>query len=341
MALKETKKSVKKAVPKAAGSANISVPLQKAAMIAIKNCMAVKEKEQVVIITDESKMNIGIALRDAAKKLKAEAILIDMTPRQANGEEPPPAIAKIMEVADVVLCPTDKSLTHTKARREACKNGVRISTLPGITEDTMIRCLNADYNRIAKLSEKLKKILDPAKVIRVTSKKGTDITMPVAGRLAKADTGIVHKKGEYSNLPAGEAFLAPLEGKSNGIIVIDGAMAGGIGLVKKEIKVIVKNGLAVEFLGGEEAKRLEKILKPYGTPGRNIAEFGIGTNYKAKLTGLILEDEKVMGTIHIAFGTNASFGGKVEAGIHLDGLINKPTVEIDGKIIMKDGKFLI
>ena len=341
MAVKETKKSVNKTKPKIVSSKNISLPLQKAATIAVKNCMGVKAGEQVVVITDENKRNIGIALWNAAKKLKAEAILLEMIPRQTSGQEPPPAIATIMADADVVLCPTTQSLTHTKARIAACKKGARISTLPGITEDMMVRCLNADYKRIAALSEKLKKVLDPAKVIHVTSKKGTDIILPVAGRLAKADTGIVTKKGTYSNLPAGEAFLAPLEGKSHGTIIIDGAMAGGIGLVKKEIKVIVKNGLAVEFIGGQEAKTLEKLLKPKGKPGRNIAEFGIGTNYKAKLTGLILEDEKVMGTIHIAFGTNASFGGKVDAGIHLDGLINNPTVEVDGKIIMKEGKFLI
>jgi leucyl aminopeptidase (aminopeptidase T) len=336
MAIKKTKTLAGKACE------NISEPLQKAAMIAVKNCMAVKPKEQVVIITDENKKNIGIALWNAAKKLKAEAILVEMTPRQTNGEEPPPAIATLMAAADVVLCPTSKSLTHTKARRNACANGARISTLPGITEDAMVRCLNADYNKIAALSVKLKKVLDPAKTIRVTTKKGTDITIPVTGRIAKADTGLVYKKGEYSNLPAGEAFLAPIEGKSNGVIVIDGAMAGGIGLVKKEIKVIVKNGLAVEFIGGEEAKALEKLLKPFGKPGKNIAEFCIGTNYKAKLTGLILEDEKVIGTIHIAFGTNTSMmGGKVDAGTHLDGLIKKPTVEVDGKRIMKEGKFLI
>jgi len=319
----------------------ISAPLQRSAMIAIKSCMGVKEKEQVIIITDENKKDIGIALWNAAKKLKAEAILVEMKPRHTNGEEPPPAIATLMAAADVVLCPTSKSLTHTNARIVACGKGARISTLPGITEDTMIRCLNADYNKIAALSVKLKKILDPAKVVRVTSKKGTDITMPILGRMAKADTGIVTKKGEYSNLPAGETFLAPIEGKSNGIIVIDGAMAGGIGLVKKEIKVIVKDGLAVKFIGGAEANALEKLLKPYGEPGRNIAEFGIGTNYKAKLTGLILEDEKVLGTIHIAFGNNKSMGGNVGVPIHLDGLINRPTVEVDGKIIMKEGKLLI
>jgi len=337
---KAAKKTVNKKVKVVTSSIPISKPLQNASMIAIKDCMGVKENEQVTIITDENKRNIGFALWEAAKKLNAEAILVEIKPRSTNGEEPPPAVAQIMAASDVVLCPTTKSLTHTNARREACAKGARIATLPGITEEMMVRCLNADYNRIAELTMKLKSILDPAKVIRVTSKKGTDITLPKEGRLTKPDTGIVTQKGEMSNLPAGEAFLAPLEGMSNGVIVIDGAMAG-IGLVKKEIKVIVKDGYAVEFIGGEEAKALEKLIEPHGLPGRNIAEFGIGTNYKAKLTGRILEDEKVMGTIHIAFGDNKSMGGVVSVPSHLDGLIKNPTVEVDGVVIMKDGKFTI
>jgi leucyl aminopeptidase (aminopeptidase T) len=76
-------------------------------------------------------------------------------------------------------------------------------------------------------------------------------------------------------------------------------------------------------------------------PGRNVAEFGIGTNYKAKLTGVILEDEKVMGTIHIALGDNISMGGIVSVPSHLDGLVKNPTVEVDGNIIMKNGKFIV
>jgi len=337
---KAAKKTVAKKVVKKAPKTTASKPLQKAAMIAVRDCMGVKENEQVMVLTDFNKKHIGTAIWEAAKKLNAEAILVEMKPRTTNGEEPPKSIAAMMAASDVVLCPTTKSVTHTNARIEACKAGARVSTLPGITEEAMVRCLNADYNKIAALSVKLKEILDPAKTVRVTSKKGTDITMPKEGRAAKADTGIVTEKGAMSNLPAGETFLAPLEGTSNGVIVIDGAMSG-VGLVKKEIKVIVKDGYATEFIGGAEAKALEKLLEPFGQEGRNIAEFGIGTNYKAKLTGLILEDEKVMGTIHIAFGNNKTMGGVCGVPIHLDGLVKNPTVEVDGVVIMKDGKFTI
>ncbi|MBI3579036.1 MAG: aminopeptidase, partial [Ignavibacteriales bacterium] len=137
-----------------------------------------------------------------------------------------------------------------------------------------------------------------------------------------------------------EAYLAPVEGESQGIVVVDGSMAS-VGMVREPIRITVKDGYATDITGGAEAKRLTELLEPHGKDGRTVAEFGIGTNDKAILTGLILEDEKVMGTIHIAFGDNKSMGGSVRVASHLDGLIKEPTVWFDETMIMKDGKFLI
>ena len=77
-------------------------------------------------------------------------VLVEILPRRSNGEEPPPQIAHLMGTVDVVLCPTSKSLTHTDARRRASAAGARVGTLPGVTEDIMVRCMNADYTRIAE-----------------------------------------------------------------------------------------------------------------------------------------------------------------------------------------------
>ncbi len=107
------------------------------------------------------------------------------------------------------------------------------------------------------------------------------------------------------------------------------------------IKIEVKNGFATGITGGKSAKKLVKMLAPFGRKGRNIAEIGIGTNDKAKLSGLILEDEKVLGTAHIALGNNLSMGGNVSVGIHLDGVIKKPDIWFDNKQIMKKGKLLV
>ena len=313
--------------------------LEKAARTAVVQCMKVKKGESVLVIIDEPKRKIGLLLWEAARKAGAEALLIEILPRTRNGEEPPPAVAELMKHVDVVLAPTSKSLTHTKARRDACKAGARCATLPGIREQSMLRALNADYKEIEKRSKKISAKLMKAKTVRITTKLGTDITMSIKGRKALSDTGMVHKSGEYSNLPAGESFLAPVEGTSEGVIVVDATM--GFGLNKKPIRIEVRKGFAEKITGGREATLLKKAISGLGKKARNIAELGIGTNHKAKICGSVLEDEKVMGTIHIAIGDNQSMGGKVSVPSHIDGIITKPTVILDDKIIlMKNGKLV-
>jgi aminopeptidase len=314
--------------------------LHSASLIAVRDCIGLQPGEKTLIITDEPLRTIGYALWRAAKELGSETVLIEILPRKSNGEEPPPEVAELMKKFDVVLCPTSRSLTHTNSRRAACEQGVRVATLPGVTEEIMIRCMNADYHAIAERTDKLVARMNTLQTIRVTSPAGTDITMPVKGRKAIASTGLIRTRGSWGNLPTGEAYLAPVEGHSNGVVVVDGSMAT-IGMVKEPIRITVENGFATEITGGTEAERLIALLEPHGADGRNVAEFGIGTNDRAILSGVILEDEKVMGTIHIAFGDNKSMGGNVKVSSHLDGLIKHPTVWFDGECIMKEGSFVI
>ena len=319
---------------------HISPELHSAAMIAVRDCMGTKPGEKVLVVTDEPLRVIGYALRQAAADLGSDVLLVEMLPRKSNGEEPPPEVAALMKMVDVVLCPTSKSLTHTDSRRAASAVGARIATLPGVSEEIMIRCMNADYDRIARLTFRLCELLEKTCVVRVRSPLGTDILLPVEGRKAHASSGIFRERGQSGNLPTGEAYLAPLEGRSNGIVVVDGAMAG-VGLLKEPIRIVVENGYAGEITGGAEAHRLIELLEPHGRDARNVAEFGIGTNDRAMLTGNILEDEKVLGTIHIAFGDNKSMGGTVRVASHLDGLVNRPTVWFDDRMIMDSGRLLL
>lgn len=318
---------------------SISSELLSASVIALRDCMGASPGESVLIVTDEPLRPIGYALRQAAKDLGHEVVLVEMLPRRTNGEEPPAPIADLMTKMDVVLCPTSKSLTHTDARRAASAAGVRVGTLPGVTEDIMVRCMNADYTRIAARTATLCALMEQTKIVRVQAPAGTDITMPIEGRHAHASNGLFRHKGEWGNLPTGEAYLAPLEGRSNGVVVVDGSMAG-IGLVSSPLRIVVRDGYAEEITGGTEAQRLVALLDPHGRDARTVAEFGIGTNDRARLTGVILEDEKVMGTIHIALGDNKSMGGSVRVASHLDGLITKPTVWFDDRKIMDAGRFV-
>jgi leucyl aminopeptidase (aminopeptidase T) len=319
---------------------SFSPQLLSASKTAVVDCMGLQSSERVAVVTDEPCRIIGLALFQVVQELGNDVFMVEIPPRQTHGEEPPAEVAELMLKMDVVLIPTSKSMTHTNAKRNAQAKGVRVATLPGVTEDMMVRCMNADYNKIAERTNKLADLMEKTSVIRVTSPAGTDVTMPVEGRKAIRSHGLFREKGKGGNLPTGEAFMAPLEDQSRGLVVVDGSMAG-IGILKQPIHINVKNGYAKEIAGGEDAQRLVELLSIHGQLSRSVAEFGIGTNDKAKITGVILEDEKVMGTVHIAFGDNVSMGGSVNVQSHLDGLIYSPTVWFDDRMIMKDGKLLI
>jgi leucyl aminopeptidase (aminopeptidase T) len=318
----------------------IPADLLSASTIAIRDCMGARQGERVLVVTDEPMRPIAFALQRAARDLGLDVLLVEMLPRCGNGEEPPSEVAALMARADVVLCPTSRSLTHTEARRAASAAGARVATLPGVTEPIMVRCMNADYQRIAERTRRICERLERTRVVRVTAPAGTSLTLPVAGRHAHASSGLFREKGQWGNLPTGESYLAPLEGQSEGVLVVDGSMAG-IGLLGRPLRIVVEHGYATEITGGPEADRLSALLEPHGRDARAVAEFGIGTNDKAKLTGVILEDEKVMGTIHVAFGDNASMGGTVRVSSHLDGLVKRPTVWFDDEMVIDDGRLLL
>ncbi len=315
--------------------------LDKACRIAIIDCMATKKKEKVLVVTDELTNEIGKALYVNALDLGIETLYVELKSWQTHGQEPPKYVADLMKQFDVVLLPTRKSLTHTNARREASEIGVRVATFPGITTDVMIRGLSADYKKIASLTLKMKKVFEKTNDVKITAPNGTDISLKIGGRKAIASKGLFHKKGEGGNLPTGETFVAPIEGSANGLFIVDGSMSG-IGIIGKQpIKIEVEKGYATKISGGPKAKKLIKMLDEHGKNARNIAELGIGANDKAKLHGNLLEDEKVLGTVHLALGNNITMGGTVSVPIHLDGVIKKPTVFFDGKIVMQNGKLLI
>jgi len=309
--------------------------LLKAARIAVKNCMGVKPSETVLIVTDGPRIKIAEAIRKAAEEVAKETLLMVMRERTRHGEEPPKAVEKAMCAADVVFAPTTYSLTHTQARLRATKAGTRIATMPMITEDMMMRgAMLADYKKVRALTMKVAKLLDNASAVKIETKIGTKLHMSIAGRKAHPDTGIFHNPGDFGNLPAGEAFIAPVEGTAEGRVIVDGSM---VDRVRGTVEIMFEKGFA-QKISGSPAPRLVKMLRKAGPKATNLAEFGIGTNPKAKLIGNVLEDEKALGTCHIALGDNSTFGGKVKAGIHVDGIIKHPTIKLDEKIVMREGK---
>ena len=172
-----------------------------------------------------------------------------------------------------------------------------------------------------------------ARVLRIVTEMGTDLRMDITGRSwITDDSGICHRKGDFTNLPAGELFISPVEGSANGTLIVDGSF---IESLQEPVKVSIKDGIADRITGAHD---VIKELNRGGRDARNIAKFGMGLNPNAKLVGIVLEDSKVLGTVNIGFGDNSMFGGNVKSPVHLLGIVNRPTVTVDNVLIMKEGE---
>ena len=314
--------------------------MPKSAEIVLKKCLGLKNNEKLLIVTDSKLYDIAKMFFDGAKKITNDVKLINIPISPVNGTEPSEEVAKEMLNYDAELLITSKSLSHTKARKNASDKGARIVTMPGITVGTIKRTIDIDYSKLEKLHKKIADVMDKGEYVRIKTTLGTNISFSINDRKSFGrDSGLFTRKGAFGNLPTGEIFIAPVEGTANGTFIADASFAG-IGKLEKPIKIYVENGYVVK-IEGDKAEVLDEVLDSVGKEARNIAEFGIGTNDKAKITGNILEDEKVIGTCHIALGNNAGFGGKINVQLHLDGIIKKPTIWVDNKKIMENGKFLI
>ena len=302
----------------------------------LQECLGLKEKELFLVVTDDVKKDLGESLYEAGKLIGAEAMLAVMKERKKSGEEPPASFAAAMIQADVVVCITEHSLTHTQARKNAAASGTRIATMPGITEDMFLEgAIAADYVKVKELTESTTDLLTKGEFVRI-EKDGYTLSFSIAKRNGIPSTGMYLNPGESGNLPSGEAYIAPVEGTANGQILVDGSFAG-IGRLETPVLLTIKDGRIVQA-EGSAAGRLLGILGD--GDGRMLAEFGIGTNDKARITGVVLEDEKVFGTIHVAFGSNNTFGGAISAGVHIDGVVKTPDFYIDNQLIMKNGAFI-
>lgn len=301
-------------------------------------CLGVKHGENYLVLTDDSKEELAESLYKAGKELGLRAMLFKIPVLRKSGEEPPKAAAEAMKNSDVVICITEHSLTHTRARKDAAAFGARIATMPGITKEMFLKgAITADYTQVEKLTKKVAEILTRGSKV-VIEKDEYKLEMNIEGRRGIESTGRYLEKGQSGNLPSGEAYIAPIEGSACGSILVDGSIVG-LGKLKSPILLKIEKGLLVDAIGDGAKEWLEML--GHSSAARNVAEFGIGTNPNAILSGNILEDEKILGTIHVAFGSNDTFGGNVSAGVHLDAVVLNPSVYIDGKLILDKGRLVV
>ncbi|GED63166.1 aminopeptidase [Lysinibacillus sp. FSL M8-0216] len=300
------------------------------ALKVLKDHLNVQSSETLLILTDVQKQDLATIFYEAGLTITANTMLMVMPLLEKSGQEPIHAVSSLLANADVSLCLTTHSLTHTAARKNACEKGGRVATMPGITWEMLEQgALHADAQEIEEMVEKYVQLLDKAAGIRIV-KDGHELTFSVENRLGIRSTGVIRQAGEHGNIPSGESYIAPIETSANGEILVDGSIAN-IGVLKEPLLLKISNGRLVEAIGPDGPRLLELLGEENG---RIIAEFGIGANKSAMLCGNVLEDEKVYGTIHIAFGSNVPFGGANTADVHIDCVVKNPVVYFDGERVI-------
>jgi leucyl aminopeptidase (aminopeptidase T) len=311
--------------------------LDRAVHAVVHECLGVKEGEEALVVCNPVSQKVGERLREEAANAGADAVLTVISERPSHGAEPPRSVAAAMAAADVLMAPTVQSLSHTAARKRATDAGARCATLPGVTEEMLARVMSADMEGLRRKGQAVAEALDRASQARITDANGTELSLDLSGREAIPDAGELTERGAFGNLPCGESFISPVGGE--GTLVIDGSLAG-LGRVDEPVELVVEGGHLTSARGGAGMAFME-LLTVHGEEATTIAELGVGTNEKAILTGEVLEDEKIQGTCHIAFGASAGIGGTVQVPVHLDCVVMKPTLELDGEALVRDGALLV
>ena len=323
--------------------------LANSAKMVVETCMDIRRGENVLIVCDPTTGEIGQALHEATIKKSERVLLIVMPKAKHHGEEPPTPVANLMRQQQVVLAPTKYSLTHTRAVRQAVRDGARVATMPGITNDMFTHGgMAADFNKIKQRISNLGPYFRRRRIVNVKSKEGTDITFEVNWRDWKLDdNGICNRPRMLTNLPAGKAFIMPREGTMNGVLIIDGSWDST--LLDEKIELQIEDGMVIDVKGGQIAANIRQefgeVAKKLRSKDREnvwtVAEFGFGMNDQARMGGNVLEDEKRLGTCYFSIGDNTTLGGSSAVGIHIPGVLTNPSVWLDDSQILQDGEFIL
>ncbi|HVF79048.1 MAG TPA: hypothetical protein VNA28_12190 [Solirubrobacteraceae bacterium] len=312
--------------------------LDQAVATVVERCLRVRQGETVLVVADPDSVAIGEALLAAACCAGGDGVLTILPPNPSRGTEPPAPVAAAFAAADVFIAPCLPSLSHTSARRRACELGRRGATLPGVTADMLARLMSTDFDVLAARCRAVAGLLTDAGDTHLTCPRGTDLRLDLRGRSGISDEGDLGAAGAFGNLPCGEGFASPAGGEGT---IATSALAD-VGLTGEPVMLTVREGALVGADGaGEAAQRFLDALDAHGPLGRNLAEIGVGTNDRATVTGNILEDEKILGTTHIAFGASAGIGGTVTVPVHLDVVVFEPSLWIGTTQVLDGGRWLL
>lgn len=308
----------------------------------------VSPDESVLIVADtESDVLCWQALAAAGHAQGADVTVTISPPVAQHSYEPAPAVAAAMWASDHIMLVTSRALAHSEAAKRCQREGRTIFFMEELTPDMLSRGATLeDYEEMQPLGKRVMEAWTEARDVHVTTEEGTDFKCSVNGREGLFIAGKAFQSDSLGMcscaFPDGESVIAPVEGTGEGTVVFD-TTAHSVGRIREPMRLTIRDGVVVEIEGGDEARTWQDILEAQNDPEswKFPAEIAIGLNPKAKVTGVLREDKKIWGSCHMAVGTNADFGGTVQAKVHMDGLMLKPTVTFDGTPIVEQGRIVI
>lgn len=301
--------------------------------------------DKVLLVIDTETDEVVWRAIAAAGVAHGADIAIALSPPVAeHGYEPPDHIAAAMFASDHIMLMTSRAIAHSAAAKRCQVEARTIFFMEEITQEMLMRGATLeDYEEMQVLGRTIKDLWTRSDQVVVTSMTGTDFTCSLAGREGLYIAG---KAMRWESLgmcscafPDGEAVIAPIEGSGNGVVVFD-TTAHAVGRLTQPLRLTIRDGVVVGIDGGPEATRWRQILETQNDENswKFPAEIAIGLNPKAQVTGSLREDKKLLGSCHMAVGTNADFGGTVRAKVHMDALMRYPTIRMDDVLVVEEGK---
>ncbi|MDG6223752.1 MAG: aminopeptidase [Candidatus Bathyarchaeota archaeon] len=328
-----------------------------AARNALQNVLEACEGERILVICDEEKTDIGQAFAKGALSLGLwTRFLVLEKQSEIRTEIPEYLQLALSQKPEIFVNILTGNREETPFRIKIIKTEIadrqsRLGHCPGVTLDMLtdgaLALSAVEHEQLQNHADKLMKALEGAVSVKVCSKSGTDLTLGVEGRSFFTDTKLDWELMKWMNLPTGEVIVAPVENRMNGKLFCDLAV-GGIGKLRHPVEINIKDG-KVESVFCEDPEHLRRIKQTFSTDqwANVVGEFAFGINPKAKFVNEFLEAEKMLGTIHVAFGANTDMpGGKNLSQNHMDLMVSEPTVTITKKngktvAVLQKGVFLV
>jgi leucyl aminopeptidase (aminopeptidase T) len=317
----------------------IVMEAREAARNALECVFEAKKDESLAIFCDDEKIDVGKAFTTGALKLglKTHLVPLKTEPNVFRTQYP-------KEVTDIITNnPPDIYINLMRGIREETPfriqltkmetkdRKVRLGHCPGVTIDMLtngaLALTTQEHRKMQTFANTLIKKLSNPIGIEISTPAGSKLSLSTKDRPFFTDTIIDWKTMNWMNLPTGEVIAGPVEDSLEGTLVCDMAI-GGIGPIKSPVKITVKNG-KVQTVSCQDNQVLKRVKESLGTDDWSdvVGEFAFGINPKARFVEEFLESEKMLGTVHIAFGANMDFpNGKNPSKNHLDLMMGKPTV---------------